>query len=130
MDSTMFEKEVYKHKGLMAAVISRIVKSPEDIDDVLQLALMNAYKGMGTFRGDSGITTWLYTIAKRQALMWHRAHQRRQERVTPLTDAIAAAVPAADWHSSRPDVRYSYKELVKRISDISHELSEMQQMEF
>ncbi|MCB1324411.1 MAG: sigma-70 family RNA polymerase sigma factor [Spirochaetales bacterium] len=39
-----------------------IVGEPEDAEDVLQDALVTAYRALPRFRGESGIYTWLYRI--------------------------------------------------------------------
>ncbi|MEQ9363117.1 MAG: RNA polymerase sigma factor [Leptospirales bacterium] len=41
---------------------SSLIGDPEDAEDVLQDALMTAYKALPRFRGESGIYTWLYRI--------------------------------------------------------------------
>lgn len=39
-----------------------IIRNPEEAEDVLQDALVSAYKALDRFRGESGIYTWLYRI--------------------------------------------------------------------
>ena len=39
-----------------------LIGDPEDAEDVLQDALLTAYKALPRFRGESGIYTWLYRI--------------------------------------------------------------------
>lgn len=39
-----------------------LIGDAEDAEDVLQDALVTAYKALGKFRGESGIYTWLYRI--------------------------------------------------------------------
>ncbi len=41
---------------------SSLIGDPEDAEDVLQDALLTAYKALPRFRGESGIYTWLYRI--------------------------------------------------------------------
>lgn len=50
--------------------IRRLVTFHHDANDVLQNTLIKAYKGLDGFRGDSGLFTWLYTIATREAFRW------------------------------------------------------------
>jgi len=40
----------------------------EDVDDVMQLVYVKAYQGLGGFRGDAKFSTWLYQIARREAI--------------------------------------------------------------
>lgn len=48
--------------------IRRLVILHEDADDALQNTFINAWKGMGEFRNESALYTWLYTIATNEAL--------------------------------------------------------------
>ena len=40
----------------------------EDADDALQNTFINAWRGIGDFRSESSLYTWLYTIATNEAL--------------------------------------------------------------
>ena len=41
---------------------------PDDLDDVLQETFLKAFRGIGSFRGDSAGLSWLLTIARRVCL--------------------------------------------------------------
>ncbi len=49
-------------------LILQIVSSPEDAEELTQDAFVKAFKKLGSFRGDSGIFTWLYRIAYNTAI--------------------------------------------------------------
>ena len=48
--------------------IRRIVVVHEDADDLLQNTFAKAWSGLETFRGESGLYTWLYRIATNETL--------------------------------------------------------------
>lgn len=48
--------------------IRRLVILHEDADDALQNTFINVWKGIGNFRNESSLYTWLYTIATNEAL--------------------------------------------------------------
>jgi len=48
--------------------IRRLVILHEDADDALQNTFINVWKGIGKFRSESSLYTWLYTIATNEAL--------------------------------------------------------------
>lgn len=54
--------------------------SADDAHDVAQEALITAWRRITEFRGDSHITTWLYTIVRRTSADWRRAGKRRRAR--------------------------------------------------
>lgn len=48
--------------------IRRMVLSHDDADDVLQNVFLKAWQGIGHFRGDARLSTWLYRIAYNETL--------------------------------------------------------------
>jgi len=65
---TRHEQQVYRF-GL------RMCGNEADARDVLQETLLAAYRNLGTFRGDSKLSTWLYQIARSFCL---RQRRRRE----------------------------------------------------
>lgn len=57
----MYSSKLYWH-------IRRLVILHEDADDALQNTFINAWRGIGEFRNESALYTWLYTIATNEAL--------------------------------------------------------------
>lgn len=58
-----FQQPIYWH-------IRRLVVSHHDSEDVTQEAFMRIYKGLGRFRGEASLKTWVYRIATNEALRW------------------------------------------------------------
>jgi RNA polymerase sigma-70 factor, ECF subfamily len=52
-----------------------------DVDDVAQEVLIEVYRGLANFRGDSALSTWIHTICVRRAY----AHRRKRRWLLPLT---------------------------------------------
>jgi len=57
----IYSRKLYWH-------IRRLVILHEDADDALQNTFLNVWKGIGNFRNESSLYTWLYTIATNEAL--------------------------------------------------------------
>ena len=57
-----YEKKIYGHT-------IRMLGNKEDAEDVLQETFLNAFRALGSFRGDSSFSTWIYRIATNNALM-------------------------------------------------------------
>jgi RNA polymerase sigma-70 factor (ECF subfamily) len=73
--------------------------STEDRRDLLQMTLLRVVKRIGSFRGDSSFSTWLFRVTANEALMLMRAHRRRKARLVEgmeLDDLAAAPAPVAD----------------------------------
>lgn len=69
-DGRAFRDLVGRHHSVAYAVV-RAILGPQrfdDVDDVMQLVYLKAHQGLGSFRGDAKFSTWLYQIARREAL--------------------------------------------------------------
>ncbi len=63
-----FRLVVEKYSSKLYWHIRRLVILHEDADDALQNTFINAWRGIGDFRSESSLYTWLYTIATNEAL--------------------------------------------------------------
>lgn len=90
-----------KEREFVYGVAMRYMKDEEDAHDVAQDALLLAYRHLGSFRGNSRFTTWLYRIAATTALM----HLRKRRR-TPIMVSVDAPLPGSDGdEASREELR-------------------------
>lgn len=81
----------------------RIVRNAADAEDVMQETFLRVYLHIGDFRGSTGLKSWLYRIATRQALAVLRRRQRKLEAATTVAlDAEDDAEDAA-WHERVAD---------------------------
>ena len=72
-----FDLLVLKYQGRIAALVSRYISDPGEVEDVTQEAFIKAYKALPKFRGDSAFYTWLYRIAANAAKTYLVARGRR-----------------------------------------------------
>ena len=73
----------------------RMAGSPEDGEDLVQEIFLQAYRKLGSFKGDSTIGTWLYRLALNHCLDYVRSRQAKMRKVTESLDAQPAMVPPA-----------------------------------
>ncbi len=67
-DARAFEALVVKYQRRIARHVARYVRRASDVEDVVQDTFIRAYRGLGSFRGDSAFYSWLYRIATNVAL--------------------------------------------------------------
>jgi RNA polymerase sigma-70 factor (ECF subfamily) len=108
-DGAAFEELYRAHAGRIFNLVSRMVGSTHDAEDLLQEVFLHAHRKLGSFRGDSSLGTWLYRLAVNQCLDFLRGRQARMSRTTDSLDdegsfEPAAAMPAVPTAISRLDL--------------------------
>ena len=71
---------VGRHAGAVARFAAS-VGARGDVQDVVQDTFVRAFASLDSFRGDSSLRTWLFTIARRLLLDLRRSERRRGEQV-------------------------------------------------
>jgi RNA polymerase sigma factor (sigma-70 family) len=65
-----YQQKIYWH-------IRRMVKSHDDADDVMQNTFIKIWNGLGNFRADSQLFTWLYRIATNETITFINNRTKR-----------------------------------------------------
>jgi RNA polymerase sigma-70 factor (ECF subfamily) len=116
-----FRDLIGRHHGAAYAVIRGILGDSDEVEDVLQQVYIKIHRGLPSFRGEARFSTWVYQIARNEAL---NAAKRRRFETTPIED-VALAAP----ESSSPERAYGQRELGERMEaamarlDESHRLA-------
>ena len=76
-DKRAFEVLVLKYRHRIYSLVSRFVRDPDEVQDVVQEAFIKAYRALPGFRGDSAFYTWLYRIAINTAKNYLVSRSRR-----------------------------------------------------
>ena len=88
--ASAFEQLVARYQDRVFRLACRLVGNDDDALDVTQEALLQIFRHLAAFRGDSRFGTWVYRIATNTALMHRRARARRPgeplERFLPSFD--------------------------------------------
>jgi RNA polymerase sigma-70 factor (ECF subfamily) len=79
---------VERHSGALARYVSSM-GDRDAAEEVVQDTFVRAFSSLDTFRGDSSLRTWLFTIARRLVVDRRRAMRRRKD-VANLDDVDAA----------------------------------------
>ena len=72
-----FEELVRNHQHMIHSLTFRMTGSLADAEDLAQEAFLRAWEQIGTFRGGSKFSTWLYRIAVNTCLNWRQSEARR-----------------------------------------------------
>ncbi|NOX96560.1 MAG: sigma-70 family RNA polymerase sigma factor [Nitrospirae bacterium] len=68
-DQAAFAELVNRYESRIYNLAYKMMGSREDAADILQETFLDAYKSLPGFRGEAGLSTWLYRIATNLCLM-------------------------------------------------------------
>ena len=78
-DKRAFGMLVDKYQRKLGRLLSRLVRDPAEVEDVVQESFIKAYRALPNFRGDSAFYTWLYRIGINTAKNYLVAMGRRPQ---------------------------------------------------
>ena len=91
MTQQLLNQEFEGILGQLKSYLVRITASVADAEDIAQETYLKAAEKISTFRGESSLKTWLFTIASNLAKDNLRAKKRWPESVSDITKAAALA---------------------------------------
>jgi RNA polymerase sigma-70 factor (ECF subfamily) len=126
-DAKAFETMVRLYAGRMLAVARRLVGNDEEARDVVQDALLSAFRAIGRFEGQSRVSTWLHRITVNTALMKLRTRRRKpEESIEPLLPSFQDdghhAIRFSEWEGAdqvleRAEVRQAVRQAIEELPD-------------
>src|SRR5271170_5152115 len=78
-DAAAFAELIRKHQRMIHSLTYRMTGSLADAEDLAQETFINAYRQIGSYRGTSKFSTWLYRVAINACLTWRRRETLRVE---------------------------------------------------
>ena len=113
-----FEALVLEHQKNVYNLALRMVGNAEDAFDMAQEAFLKAYNSLGSFRGDSKFSVWLYRLTSNICIDFLRKSNRQQTQ--PLTfinsEDEVLETEIADYRFS-PETELEKKEFQKAVRD-------------
>ncbi len=97
-----FRTLVETHQPMVYAAVRGVLGGRADVDDVVQDVFIKVYRALARFRSDAKLSSWIYRIAKNEAIDAYRRTRRSETSV----DDMELAAPA----STRPDERFRSQE--------------------
>ena len=105
-------------RGLYVAAYA-IVQHEADAEDVAQEAVIKAYKGLKSFRGDARFSTWLMAITLNEARSrWRQAKGEQLDFLSDCEESAGDYTPSvlADWRYI-PSEQLERKELRQALQE-------------
>jgi RNA polymerase sigma-70 factor (ECF subfamily) len=117
-DSGAFEELVERTRRRVYSLAYRLVRDPQEAEDVAQEAYLRVYRGLRGFRGDASFETWLHRVVTNTAF----THLKRRGRFGELLaegqeDAGEAAEerPAVDQALDRDELKRALEGLTEGL---------------
>lgn len=110
-----FERLVEPHRRELLAHCYRMLGSPQDAEDALQDALLDAWRGLEGFAGRSSVRTWLYRVTTNACLRHRERRMTTPDRFAPLEDPtdLGEMVPGPVWLEPLAEDAYGIREDVE-----------------
>jgi len=137
-DREKFHLLILPYEGQIFRTAFALVKNAEEAEDVVQDAVLKAYRKLASFRGDAKFSTWLIAITLNEA----RGRLRRENRA--IVDSLdeqrednADFTPAAltDWREvplaalERQEIRKLVQQAVAELPDTYREIVTLRDVE-
>ena len=118
-DTQAFGMLVEKYQRKLGRLLSRLIRDPAEVEDVVQESFIKAYRALPNFRGDSAFYTWLYRIGINTAKNYLVAMGRRPQVTTEIE--IEDAENFEDGNELRtmdtPETELMSKEIARTVND-------------
>lgn len=126
-DEAALETLMDQYGARIFGLALRLTGNRQDAEEVLQDVFWRILQNIGSFRGESKLSTWIYRIATNTALMKVRGRPKSQlvlleEELGPrMTEDGMIAEPVADW-TRLPSEEFERRELAQRIEEAINQL--------
>ncbi|WP_019037954.1 RNA polymerase sigma factor [Psychroflexus tropicus] len=117
---------IRRYKRPLYALVRKVCIDHQDTDEVVQLTFIKAFKYIDGFKGNSKIYTWLYTIARREAVHFMK---RKAERLHTTVDALSiqamAELKAGSDYYSGDEIQLKLQKAVSELPTKQREVFNM-----
>ena len=100
----IFADWLASHKGILFKVVHAYAFEHADRQDLFQEVVIQVWRSVDAFHGESSVPTWMYRVALNTAIAWTRKEDRHQRGKQPLavvegllTTASASSDPRVEW---------------------------------
>jgi RNA polymerase sigma-70 factor (ECF subfamily) len=130
-DDAAFRTLVELYRSSVLSACYRILGNQQDAEDVTQDVFVKVYRKAGSFRGDSGLSTWLYRIAVNLSL--NRLRKQKWDRLFGiLTLSQAELEETTDTmeapEQDRPDRQLEASERGRMLTQVLNTLPDKQRV--
>lgn len=108
------------YKEVVAKVCYLYTTPQAPFDDLYQEVMINLWQGMGTFRGEAKLSTWIYRMALNTCISWHRINRKHKDNVS--LDSVPFDAPDSENGLRRMENYIQLKMLIDNLNPIDKAL--------
>lgn len=126
-DERAFNELVRAYEGRIVRLVARMIGNQEEAKDLAQDVFVQVFKAIGSFRGDSKFSTWIYRIAvnlcKNRVKYLKVRHASEQDELDSVAEkSLGDARPAGGQGLGRPDEQMAGKQVERIVQQAIQEL--------
>ena len=116
-DTEAFSPLVRKYDTRLYRHIQKRLRDPEVAKDLTQETWLKAYRGIGTYRGESAFYSWLYRIAENVITDHFRRHTPETASLHPIDDTrLTDTAPDPSQAVERKELRLQLKNAIINLT--------------
>ena len=94
-DQQTFHELYQKYHERVYSICFRMTRNTSESEDLTQDVFIRLFQTVGSFRGESAFTTWLYRLTVNLVLMHFRKRKRRLDRINEKGELPSYIVPGS-----------------------------------
>jgi RNA polymerase sigma-70 factor (ECF subfamily) len=115
-DEKAFRKLVERYHPMAYSVVRGVLGDRWDVEDAVQDVFIKVFRGLAGFRGDAKLSTWVYQIARNEAV---NVARKADPAHTSIEDVVVETP-----EESRPDAQYRQRIRRERLERCLSEIDD------
>lgn len=108
-----FRKLYDEYRDRIYRMCCYYVSGEEDRKDLYQEVLHNIWKGLGDFRGESALSTWVYRVTVNSSLAFIAKQKTRKEKSVEFGEFVRSRPRSSEGVGGRSDIDLLYRAIAK-----------------
>ena len=108
------------HKGILFKVVHAYAFEHADRQDLFQEIVIQIWRSVDAFRGESSVPTWMYRVALNTAIAWARKEDRHHRGEKPLEIVEGLLTTSSDARD--PRVEWLYQQIAQ-LKDVDRSVA-------
>jgi RNA polymerase sigma factor (sigma-70 family) len=113
-DPNAFAPLVEKYKTMAYNISLKLVRHPEDAEEITQDSFIKAYRSLRGFKGDARFSTWLYRIVYNTSV----SHLRKKQRTVKPENGDRELINLPDTGHESQNAEFIVSALKKAVDDL------------